>query len=114
MTYLIIHNDADIPNSVLIDMVRTGKIPIFEPGTRWLDERVGCKYARCDDMDGAAHCPMLATPASARPYCRLNGPARRSPCVFGEPEDAPVWERIREQQEIEARIEAESREAMGK
>jgi hypothetical protein len=59
----------------------------------WLDERIYCKYARADDIEGAGSCPQL----NARPrYCRLNGAERADLCVFDLPETDEVWQRTRE------------------
>lgn len=97
-------NNFLIPDVVLINMVRIGAIPVLD--VRWMDERIGCRYARCDDPKGAATCPQLVTD-SAGEYCALNG-SKRSPCVFDESQSAPVWERIREQQVHDRRTEGEA------
>ena len=69
-------------------------VPVITP--IWADERLWCKYARRDDVNGASQCPMLCSQPNRRPYCRLNGSERRSPCVFDEPNDAPIWRDITE------------------
>ena len=62
----------------------------------WADERKWCKHARKDDIEAAADCPMLCSRPNERPYCRLNGAERHSPCAFDEPDDAPIWHQINE------------------
>jgi hypothetical protein len=76
-------------------------VPILTP--IWADERKWCKYARNDDVDGASQCPMSCSLPNQRPYCRLNGSKRQSPCVFDEPNDAAIWQEIRQ---INAEYEA--------
>lgn len=60
----------------------------------WTDERKWCKYARNDDIDGGNRCPMLCNQPNQRPYCRLNGNERKSPCAFDEPDEAMIWQEI--------------------
>lgn len=88
-----------VPEAVVRNMLRTGQIPTTSP--RWMDERICCRYARQDDQAGAAHCPQLASEPHCRPWCRLNGRQRQTPCVFDEPPTANIWQRIEEQRQYD-------------
>lgn len=86
--------DGAIPEPVLINMLHTGRLLLAEPAR--LDERLCCRYARNNDIIAAAACPSLRHEPNRRPWCGLNGSERRSPCVFDEPNDAAIWQRIRD------------------
>lgn len=96
-----------IPPAVLLNMVNSGQIPVIgsiSAGDQmvhvWdlhlMDERAYCTRAIEGDTAGGAGCPCLISEPDTRPYCSLNGRERRDPCVFDEPDDAPVWAEIRE------------------
>lgn len=89
----VVINLSYVPDAVLANQVRTGQIP--ERQVHWADERQWCRYALDNDAAGASTCPQLCSRRGQRPYCALNGAERRSPCAFDEPDDAPVWQRIR-------------------
>ena len=61
------------------------------------DERQWCKYALANDDVGALSCPEFRREPddNTNTWCGLNGRDRRSPCVFDEPQTAPVWQRIK-------------------
>jgi hypothetical protein len=62
---------------------------------KWLDERLYCKHARQEDIDGAATCLERQQNAQGAIYCGLTGLARCLPCAFDEPENSDLWQRIR-------------------
>lgn len=90
--------------AALLTAIKTRLIPLIDPPR--FDERRLCKHAI--DGDPASEvlaCPCLMGTPSAHPqaqsdlrglWCSLNGSELRSPCVFLEPQDAPVWREIRE------------------
>lgn len=88
-----------IPPAVLLNMINTGQIPVLE--IKWGDERPWCKYAHDGDAAGAARCNCLVSEPGSRPWCGLNGRDRKSPCLFDEPDDHPVWQEIRASQAAE-------------
>jgi hypothetical protein len=99
--------------TALLTALQTRRIPLIDPPR--LDERRFCRHA----IDGAPAsevlaCPCLQGPDTPTPkhlrsgskedrvqadpkglWCSLNGSELRSPCVFLEPPDAPVWVEIR-------------------
>lgn len=91
-------NRTTIPKYVLAARVRTGQIPTV--GVINFDNRACCRPARRGETSPAG-CPNLGRNSGGTTWCRLNGRARASACVFNEPECAPVWSRIREQRAIE-------------
>ena len=66
------------------------------PGLQWADERQWCKHAHTKERP--ATCTMFATDAATPTgFCRLNGysdPAKRTPCVFDEPQEAAIWQKV--------------------
>lgn len=92
----VVYNDSAIPDAVLENQVRIS-IPVVD--VNWSDDRICCGFARRGDIAGMADCPMLGSDSEGT-WCRVNGAARRSPCVADEPENSEVWERIREQREL--------------
>jgi hypothetical protein len=80
-----------IPPDVLLSMFYSGAIPLLEaPPT---DERRWCRHAINGDPAGGATCRELRDGGA---WCALNGIEAREPCVFSEPDDAPIWAAIRE------------------
>lgn len=106
MTIEYIGKGTFIPLAVLENGVRTGAIPVLgtvqdgevewnEQGQAvdWWDNREFCRRA-LRDQDGAGDCSSLRKDDIGR-WCSLNGPKRRSMCVFDCPDTARVWQRIR-------------------
>jgi hypothetical protein len=86
--------EGESPFSItdLLAGLGTGRIPVLEPFPA--DERLGCAYALSGDHAGAATCPNRASEPCGLVYCALNGDWQ-DPCLFDEPENAPVWREIR-------------------
>ena len=80
-----------ISTTALLTALQTRRIPLIDPPR--LDERRFCRHA----IDGDPASEVLACPCLQGPglWCSLNGSELRSPCVFLEPQDAPVWVEIR-------------------
>lgn len=71
-------------------------IPLLR-AVKWADERICCGYARRSDIEGAPACPSLYRGDDGGTWCALNGREQKSPCVFAEPENSVIWQRIRAQ-----------------
>lgn len=86
-----------VPETVFVDLLQKGQIPLEIES---FDNRVCCRYARRGQSP--VDCPELRRNSDRATWCGLNGAERNSLCVFDEPENSEVWERIREQQEFES------------
>ncbi|MCB0173309.1 MAG: hypothetical protein KDJ97_22490 [Anaerolineae bacterium] len=102
-THRVTYSAGETPDEVIFDQLRRGHIPIIDSRTiKWMDNRVICPYAR-RNRPGWQNCQHLHPTKN----CIL-GDGR--PCVYDEPNDAEIWQRIRKQSELCGETAADPRQ----
>lgn len=94
---------VDMPEQVGVIELDGLSIPILE--MKWADERQWCTrvhdYLAGDGSGHPAGCPMLDEHPRGGLYCRGNGKAARSACLFHEAPDSEGWQKAQRWTRVE-------------
>ena len=95
-THRVTYSADETPDEVIFDKLRRGQIPIISTDQlNMMDNRVCCRYAR-RDLPNWSDCSFLADGHKC-------GATDNRLCVFDEPQDAEIWQRIEEQKQFAAK-----------